>query len=92
MELFLKSCDFHLPLRALGVRACDLSDNSNGQQLMFFEDAVRREKRERLESNVDLLRGRFGKNAVKRAVLINDDITGESDPLTHEVHPVAFNF
>jgi len=92
MELFLKSCDFHVSLRALGVRACDLSDNSSGQQLMFFEDAVWREKRERLESNVDLLRGRFGKNAVKRAVLINDDITGESDPLTHEIHPVAFNF
>jgi hypothetical protein len=59
---------------------------------MFFEDAVLREKRERLETNVDLLRVRFGKDAVKRAVLINDDITGESDPLTHEIHPVAFDF
>ena len=92
MELFCKNWDFHLPLRSLGVRACDLTDSSGGVQLMLFGNELLRERRERLESSVDLIRSRFGRQAIRRAVLIGDDITGESDPLTHDVHPVAFNF
>jgi DNA polymerase-4 len=59
---------------------------------MLFGNELLRERRERLESSVDLIRSRFGRQAIRRAVLIGDDITGESDPLTHDVHPVAFNF
>lgn len=91
MELFNENWDFHLPLRSLGVRACDLSTEGNCQ-LSFLEDAAHHERRERLESSVDVIRRRFGFQAVRRAVLLGDDIVRESDPLTHEVHPVFFNF
>lgn len=81
---------FTVPLRAIGVRACDLLSLANGVQTDFFEDTAKRERRERLESCVDKLRCRFGMDAVRRAALLNAEITGESDPLTHVVHPVAF--
>jgi DNA polymerase-4 len=92
MELFDKNYDFHIPLRSLGVRACDLTDSTGGMQLMFFGDELKRERREQLESSVDLIRGRFGNDSVKRAILLGANIVGESDPLTHVVHPVSYNF
>jgi DNA polymerase-4 len=58
----------------------------------FFQDTSRIERLERLENSVDTIRTRYGNDAVKRAVLLNADIIGESDPLTHVVHPVAYNF
>ena len=92
MRLFRANWDFSLPLRSLGVRACDLTEGGSDMQLMFFADEARREKRERLESSVDTIRSRFGNDSVKRAVLLGADIVGEADPLTHVVHPVAYNF
>ena len=81
---------FSVPLRSLGVRACDLVSLSEGVQLTFCGNPLRQAKLERLESCVDNLRERFGRDAVKRASLIGADIIGEADPLTHEVHPVAY--
>lgn len=90
MQLLDVKCDFSIPLRALGVRACNLIPVSEGIQIGFFEDAQRRERWERIENCVDGLRGRFGTGAIRRASLLGAEITGESDPLTHVVHPVAF--
>ena len=90
MQLLDQYYNFTVPLRAIGVRACDLLPLADGIQIGFFQDAERRERWERIENCVDSLRCRFGLNAVKRAVLLGAEITGESDPLTHVVHPVAF--
>ena len=90
MQLFKENVAFSKLIRAIGVRACDLVDMDNGYQINFFGDAKRQEKWEQIESCVDVLRKRFGTKAVTRAVLMNADIIGESDPLTHDVHPVAF--
>jgi DNA polymerase-4 len=90
MQLLDVNYNFSAPLRAIGVRACDLLPLSDGIQIGFFQDAERRERWERIEGCVDNLRGRFGMDAVRRAVLLGAEITGESDPLTHVVHPVAF--
>lgn len=78
MAIFQRSWDFHLPLRALGVRACDLTDSRQGVQLTLYGESRRRERHERLENTVDRIRGRFGREAIRRAVLLGDDITGES--------------
>jgi DNA polymerase IV len=90
MQLFKENVRFVKPIRSLGVRGCDLVGLDSGFQITFFDNAARQEKREKIEGCIDGLRGRFGKTSVKRAVLLNADIIGESDPLTHEVHPVGF--
>lgn len=82
--------NFCRPLRSLGVRGADVVGLDCGLQLSFgsnFEQVCRREKIERC---VDELRRRFGAEAVLRASLLRADILGESDPLTHIVHPVAY--
>jgi DNA polymerase-4 len=90
MELLKSSYNFNKPLRSLGVRACDLCDASNGLQLEFFADSVKRERRERLEYSMDDIRRRFGKHALQSAVLLTDNITKEDSPQVHSIHPVAF--
>lgn len=90
MKLLCARYNFSNPLRSLGIRACNLTDMSDGVQLMFGADSLRQARLEKIESCVDTLRGRFGRGAVKRASLLYSDITGESDPLTHDVHPVGY--
>lgn len=90
MKLLRESYRFSAPLRSLGVRACDLIDSSVGYQLSLWGNSARLEKLERLETAVDDLRHRFGRDTVVRASLVAADIIGESDPLTHDVHPVGF--
>jgi DNA polymerase-4 len=91
MELLRANYNFNKPLRSLGVRACDLCDASNGLQLEFFDDSMKRERRERLEYRVDDIRRRFGRHSVEPAVLLNDNITRDDSPQMHSIHPVAFN-
>ena len=89
-RLLAANWSFNSPLRALGVRACDLLPMSEGVQQGFFDDSFKREKWENIESCMDKIRGRFGNDAITRAVLVDNDITQESDTLTHTVHPIAF--
>lgn len=90
MQLLKQNYDFRLPLRSLGVRACDLCDASSGLQLAFFEDSRRREKWERIESSLDDIRRRFGRGAVQRAFLLEDNIAKDETPQTHMIHPNPF--
>jgi DNA polymerase-4 len=88
MKLLNERYSFSKPLRSLGIRACDLISEADGIQLSFGSE--NQERIERLESSVNRLRNRFGRSAILRARLLGADIIGESDPLTHDVHPVAF--
>ena len=90
MKLLKEKYRLTCPLRALGVRACDLISLDAGFQLSLVDDAKRQERQETIESCVDGLRRRFGWNIVRRASLVKADIVGEADPLTHSVHPVGF--
>lgn len=90
MELFKKNYNFNVPLRSVGVRACNLCDSSRGIQLDFFSDESKRKQREKIEVSVDQIRKRFGGLSLVRASLLNDDLTTEQYPLTHVIHPVAF--
>lgn len=88
--LFQNRYRFTKPLRALGIRACDLVGMDSGAQINFFADMKKQVQWEKIEYCVDTLRGRFGSAAVRRGSLLRADITGESDPLTHEVHPIGY--
>ena len=91
MRLLRDNYRFRKPLRSVGIRGMDLVPIQTAMQLNFFEDPVRREKRERLEVAVDELRRRFGHAAVSRAVTMCDPSLGTINPKDdHTIHPVGY--
>lgn len=91
MRLLRDHYRFRKPLRSVGIRGMDLVPIQTAMQLNFFEDPVRREKREQLEVAVDELRRRFGHAAVSRAVTMCDPSLGTINPKDdHTIHPVGY--
>ena len=91
MRLLQDNYRFRKPLRSVGIRGMDLVPIQTAMQLNFFEDPVRREKRERLEVAVGELRRRFGHAAVSRAVTMCDPSLGTINPKDdHTIHPVGY--
>lgn len=87
MNLFRDSYHWTRPVRSLGVRGADLVDASGDKQLTFLPDDVREERRIRLESAVDKLRGRFGRLSVQKALMLTDrKLTGLSPRDDHVIH------
>ena len=59
-------------VRAITVRAINLVPSTMPQQLDLFDDAVKREKRDRLEDTIEKIRMRFGNRAIYSASLMGD--------------------
>lgn len=67
MELIEKNYSFSVPVRAVTVFAGNLVGDKFSYQLSFDEDYARLEKLEKLDAEVDVIRSRFGDDAVMRA-------------------------
>lgn len=67
MELIEKNYSFNIPIRAVTVFAGNLVGENFSFQLSFDEDYSRLEKLEKLDSQVDSIREKFGDEAVVRA-------------------------
>ncbi len=79
--LFLKSYDWHRPIRSLTVRAIDLVSVDTPFQLDMFTDAGRVAKAEARDRAVEELRARFGKNIIRNAcLLINPKMSADGNP------------
>ncbi len=66
-KLFVKQFDWHLPLRAAGIRATHLTPDISGVQIGLFDNPVLDIKKEKLESRVFDLRQKYGSECVTRA-------------------------
>ena len=78
MELLNAHYTFAQPLRLIGVRACELISVADGEQMMFFDDAKRHERLEKLEQSIDRIRDKYGEKALRRALLL-EDRNGDGD-------------
>ena len=67
MDLIRKNYFFNLPVRAVTVFACDLTGDGSCFQLSFEENYAQLEKLEKLDSQVDKIRERFGSDIIVRA-------------------------
>ncbi len=67
MELIKKNYSFSIPIRAVTVFAGNLVGDKFSFQLSFDEDYSRLEKLEKLDTEVDIIRERFGDKALMRA-------------------------
>ncbi len=70
------------PIRALGIRGCQLSSAFN-RQLSFFDSD--NHKNRALEEAMDEIRGRFGNHTIKRAVMLKDPKLTNFKPKDHSV-------
>ncbi|MDO4564674.1 MAG: DNA polymerase IV [Clostridia bacterium] len=59
-------------VRAVTVRAIELVPKNQPEQFTLFTDHSQREKRERLEDAIEEIRSRFGKKAIRNAILMGD--------------------
>lgn len=71
-RLFQERYPWKTQVRAITIRAIDLCAQGNPDQLSLFVDAQKHLKKERLQTTVEELRSRFGKNAVSYALLLGD--------------------
>lgn len=71
-KLFKERYRWEKNVRAVCIRATDLVPKNAPEQLSMFDDAVRRDRRERVFDAVENIRERFGKRAVTFASLLGD--------------------
>ena len=71
-KLFQDRYPWSQTVRAVCIRAIDLVPKSDAEQLSMLIDNERRERRDRLENTIEVLRSRFGKKAVTYAILLGD--------------------
>lgn len=64
--------DWHLPVRAVTIRAINLIPKSQPVQMFLYDDPLKREKREKIEDAVEDIRARFGKRAIYSACLMGE--------------------
>jgi DNA polymerase-4 len=89
-ELFKIHHQPFIPVRKLGVRACNLS-TSNYVQLSFGDNFKEIEKHEKIDNTIDKLRYRFGHYAVQRGISLVDAELSHINPIDdHIIHPTSF--
>lgn len=71
-NVFQKKFLWSTKVRAVCVRATGLIPKQQPEQLTLFDDAAARQKKEKLQDAVEVLRGRFGKTALTYATLLHD--------------------
>ena len=71
-KLFHENYVWINPVRAVTVRAINLTPEGNPQQFDLFTDTAKIDKQDRLETAVEEIRRRFGKRAIYAAALMGD--------------------
>lgn len=78
------------PIRSIGVRACDLSEEKD-VQLSFLPEIKRMQTQHNLENVIDDIRRRYGHHGIQRAIMLKDRELSDLDPkIDHIIHPVSF--
>ena len=72
MELYYKNFAFMPELRSVTIGASDLVDDSLSSQMSLFTDTEREEKLEKLESQLDSIRKKYGRASVVRGMTKKD--------------------
>ncbi len=76
MELFDESYDWHAPLRSIGVRTTNLTDENTPRQMTIFENYEKLQRDDRINQTLDTIRARFGSGSVVRGTQLEgkDDL------------------
>lgn len=91
MDLFVNNYKFDIPIRSIGVRVSDLSFCDCPVQLDLFDPERVRQCKASIESTVDKLRARYGRDIIRRAVEISDPRLSGYKHNDDDVAVVAFS-
>lgn len=92
LQLFKKNYFFQSrkALRSVGLRGIGLVAADSGLQLSLF-DSNHSEQKDKLAETIDVLRRRFGHNAIFRASCLCDrELTNLNPKDDHVIHPVSY--
>lgn len=70
IELFQRNYKWQRPIRTIGVRVSELLSEKDNIQLNLFNDD--KKKYANLDSTIDAIRGKFGRDALNRACVLMD--------------------
>ena len=89
-KLFLQHYDWHLDVRAIGVRIGGLVEGEI--QCDIFNRTQIFEKNQKLEETIENLRDRFGYNIIRRGNIMTNEKLSILNPKAekHIIHPVGF--
>ena len=73
MKIVRHSWNMKKPIRMLTVTGSSIVPEGTAEQISFFDEATT-PKRENLEKTLDKIRDKYGKNSVKNANIINNDL------------------
>ncbi len=74
-QLVRDNWDMSRPVRLLGVTALALTDEPFAVQQSLFDDAPKADpRREALEKSLDVIRGKYGRNAIAGAYVLKNEI------------------
>ena len=92
MELFRQHYRWHKPLRSVSLSAIYLVTANRHMQLSLFDDTAKQLlAQEQIEKTVDMLRFRYGHNAIMRAsALLDPKLTGFNPKEDHTIHPYSY--
>ena len=91
MKLFHENYHWQKPIRSVGVRACNLISADTPVQLDLFLDERRREKEQKLDIAVDIIRRRFGFDSIQRGLMYQDRLLSKVNAKEdHTVHPHSY--
>lgn len=79
MKLFKANWKNGKPVRSIGIRACELMCDSESVQLSFEYDYQKAMMLERLETSVDKIREKYGRNSLFRASLMQRAVFSNTD-------------
>lgn len=71
-HLFQTNYPWHIPVRAVTIRAIDLVHQSQSEQLSLFFDHTKHDKRMLLQNAIEDIRRRFGTRSIYNAILMGD--------------------
>ena len=89
-DLFKKSYSWSKSLRSIGVRGSDLIPADSAIQLSLLSNEEDRERHERLDRAIDVIRERYGYTSLQRAIVYTDNKLGSINPTEHTIHPVGY--
>ena len=92
MELFRQHYRCHKPLRSVSLSAIYLVTANKHMQLSLFDDTAEQLLvQEQIEKTVDMLRYRFGHDAIMRAsALLDPKLTGFNPKEDHTINPYSY--
>ena len=87
LRLFLANFTFDTSYRSIGLRAIDLTNDSEPVQISMEIDPQKQEKKRRLEQTIQNLNDKFGKNTLSTARTLSDKTLLNTEEKDEQIPP-----